>query len=325
MARGGRVLRGGSGVVAGALGLAALSLASLSRAEAVRSLPTFGAGVEVVNLNLSVTDVSQRHVGNLDARDLVLLESGEPQEITLFARETVPLSLGILIDGSSSMGLHLKVTRAAALRLIGTLGPQDEAQVAQFDRRLRVLAGPTSDRAELEEAVRSLRADGETALHDALYVALKEVRAARGAGDLRRRALVLLSDGADTASLSRDEEVLDLARRAEVSVYAIGMPPPATLPSADRRPDYFLSALARETGGQAFFPASLADLDGVFERIAEELHTLYAVGYVSRNPSRDGGWRPLAIHTSRGDLLVRHRSGYYAPKGALGSPLRLTR
>jgi VWFA-related protein len=90
-------------------------------------------------------------------------------------------------------------------------------------------------------------------------------------------------------------------------------------------PDHFLSALARETGGQAFFPASVADLDGVFERIAEELRTLYAVGYVSRNPNRDGGWRPLAIHTSRGNLLVRHRAGYYAPKGAPGPASRLAR
>jgi Ca-activated chloride channel family protein len=303
--------------------LCGLGLGSDLSAE-TRPLPTFGTGVEVVNLNLSVTDVAQRYVGDLDARELVLLENGEPQEITLFARETVPLSLGILIDGSSSMRPHLRVTRGAALRLLSTLRSADEARIAQFDRRLRVLVGPTSDRAALEEAVHSLQADGITALHDALYVALKEEGRTRGASEVRRRALLILSDGADTASLSRDEEVLELARRTDVTVYTIGLPAPRPGVEASG-PDYFLTALARETGGQAFFPASLADLDGVFERVAEELRTLYAVGFVSRNPRQDGGWRPLAIHTSRPNLLVRHRAGYYAPRGVLGSALRLAR
>jgi Ca-activated chloride channel family protein len=150
-----------------------------------------------------------------------------------------------------------------------------------------------------------------TALHDAVYVALKELQAA-GGDELRRRAVVLLSDGQDTGSLMSDEQVLDLARRGEVNVYPIGLRAShAGQPSPP--PDYFLTALARETGGQAFFPAALTDLEGVFERIADELRTLYAVGYVSDNPSRNGRWRRLAVHTARKNLLVRHRPGYYAP------------
>jgi Ca-activated chloride channel family protein len=297
----------------GTLGLGSSALG----AEALRPLPTFGTGVEVVNLTVSVTDLAHRYVGDLDARELVLFEDGKPQEITLFARETVPLSLTILVDGSSSMRSRLGVTRAATLRLIRALGPQDEAQVAQFDRRLRVLQEPTSDRAALERAVEAIRADGMTALHDALYVALKELQASREE-EVRRRAVVVLSDGDDTGSLMSDDQVLDLARRTEVNVYPIGLQDSTfRLPSPP--PDYFLTALARETGGQAFFPATLTDLEGVFERIAEELRTLYAVGYVSGNPSRDGHWRHLAVHTARKNLLVRHRLGYYAPTGSRGA------
>jgi len=303
-----------------ALGTAGLSAGSV-RAEALRPLPTFGAGVEVVNLNLAVTDAGHRHVKDLDAGDLALFEDGVRQEISLFARETVPLSLTILIDGSSSMRSRLRATRAAALRLIHALGPGDEAEVAQFDRRLRVLQQRTSDRASLERAVAAIEANGATALHDALYVTLKELRTGRG-DELRRRALVVMSDGQDTASLVSDDQVLELARRTEECIYAIGLRAPVA-GEAIEPPDYFLTALARESGGQAFFPTAVADLDGVFERIAEELRTLYAVGYVSANPATDGGWRRLAIQTARQNLLVRHRPGYYAPAPRPASAVRV--
>jgi Ca-activated chloride channel family protein len=295
--------------------------AGSARAEALRPLPTFGAGVEIVNLNLAITDVRHRHLKDLDASELTLFEDGVRQEISLFARETVPLSLTILIDGSSSMRPRLPATRVAALRLIHSLAPGDEAQVAQFDRRLRVLQEPTSDRAALEQAVAAIEANGGTALHDALYVALKELRA-RPDDELRRRALVLLSDGQDTASLVSDDQVLELARRTEQCIYSIGLRAPADGETIAPT-DYFLTALARESGGQAFFPRAAGDLEGVFERIADELRTLYAVGYVSANPAVDGGWRRVAIQTARQNVLVRHRPGYFAPTPRPASAIRV--
>jgi Ca-activated chloride channel family protein len=236
------------------------------------------------------------------------------QPLSLFTRETWPIALTVLIDSSDSMNLTLPVVQAAARRLLRTLGDGDRAEVAQFSRRLTVLQEPTADLAALEAAVDSVRVDGDTALYNALYVALKEIAARRREGELARRALVVFSDGNDTASMMSDDHVLEVARRAGVSVYTIGFRPAvASAVPADPLPVYFLNAVARETGGKAFFPSSLDDLDGVFDQVARELRTLYGVAYVPSNPERDGGWRRINVRTLRPNLLVRHRTGYYAP------------
>jgi Ca-activated chloride channel family protein len=135
----------------------------------------------------------------------------------------------------------------------------------------------------------------------------------------RRRAIVLLSDGEDTASLATDEQVLDLARETEVAVYVISLRPDRAVdrsrPSASIA-THFLTALARDTGGQVYFPSALSELEGVYERIGEELRSQYTLGYVSSNPRRDGKWRHIVVRTaSRDDLQVHYKIGYYAPKG----------
>src|SRR5262249_33636484 len=151
-------------------------------------------------------------------------------------------------------------------------------------------------------------------LYTAIYVALGEL-AADHRGEVRRRAIVVLTDGEDTASLVSDEQVLERARRAEVNIYTIGLRANA-LPTENTLPTYFLTAIARDTGGRAYFPTSLGDLDGVYERIAEELRTLYVVGYVSTNQRSDGKWRRIAVQTGRDNLLVHHRTGYFASTSA---------
>lgn len=299
-----RLLRG----VAGALVLGGVPV----QAESLRAVATFGVGVEVVNLDLAVTDTKDQPVTDLTGSDLTVYEDGVPQELSHFTRERLPLSLTILVDGSSSMQPHIAVARAAALRLIATLGPTDQAQVAQFTRRYTVLQDFTPDRARLEAAVAQVEARGETSLYGALYVALKELAARRPEGEHCRRAVVVLSDGEDTTSLVSEEQLLELARRSEVSAYAIGLRGAPT-PTGPTVPVFFLTTLARLTGGRAWFPRALGELDGVYARIGEELRTLYGVGYVSSNPRRDGKWRTIAVHSLRANLLVRHRPGYYGP------------
>ncbi len=289
-----------------------LSAAPLG-AESLRAFPTFVAGVEVVNLDLAVTDTRDRPVTNLAGSDLAVYEDGVPQELCIFTQERLPLSLTILLDGSSSMQPLITVAQAAALRLIRTLGPTDEAQVAQFTRRLTVLQDFTSDRVRLEAAVGRVVAEGETSLYAALYIALKELVAGRRPGEDRRRAIVVLTDGEDTSSIVTEEQLLDLGRRSEVAVYAIGLRGAPT-PLASTVPVFFLTTLARETGGRAWFPRALGELDGVYGRIGEELRTLYGVGYVSGNSRRDGKWRAIAVRALRANLLVRHRPGYYGPE-----------
>ena len=303
----------------GAVLITAWAAASFA-ADAPR-IPTFGVGVEVVNLNLSVTDVKGRYVTDLGERDLAVYEDGVRQEICLFTQEKWPISLAVLVDGSGSMNPVLPVAQDAAARLLRTLGPRDQASIVQFNRRAAVLQDYTSDLPALEGAVRRIQAEGETALYTSLYVTLKGLAARRKDGELGRRAVVVLSDGEDTVSAVTDEQVLELARRAEVAVYAIGLLPPRAGSSGRAPvPTYFLSALARDTGGRAYFPATLGELDGVYGQIAEELRTLYGLGYVSSNLARDGKWRQIAIQALRANLLVRHRSGYYASRA--GAVLR---
>jgi Ca-activated chloride channel family protein len=306
------------GLLLRAVGVLLLLLSGVGlRAETRRPIPTFSVGVEVVGLNLVVTDSGGHQVPGLNAEDITLLEDGVAQPISLFAQEEWPIRLQLLIDGSGSMATALPVAKSAATRLLRTLGPGDEAEVAQFNRGLRVLQASTGDLSALERAVDAVSAAGDTALYNALYVTLKDQARNRNADEMQRRAIVVLSDGEDTASMVDDEQLIDLARRAGVAVYTIGLltRPAAGLP-APTVPTYVLTALARETGGRAYFPRSLAELDGAYDLIASELRTLYGVGYVPLNPSADGRWRRIAIRTRLGNLLVRHRSGYYSPGGS---------
>jgi len=298
-------------------------VAGALQAESRPRVPTFAVGVEVVSLNLVVTDAGGGQVTGLRPDDITLLEDGVAQPISLFAQEEWPIRLHVMLDASGSMGSVLPVAKRAAQRLLRTLRPVDEAEVAQFSRSLRVLQETTGDIEALERAVDAVSPQGDTALYNALYVTLKDQARRHDADEMQRRAIVVLSDGEDTASMVDDEQLIDLARRCGVVIYTIGLlTPPTVGQPAPTVPTYVLTALARETGGRAYFPRSLAELDGAYDRIASELRTLYGVGYVPLNPSADGRFRRIAIRTRQGSLQVRHRTGYYAP-GASRSALRI--
>jgi len=300
-----------------ALVIALLTTSLEGRAD--KASLVFHSGVELINLNVCVTDGRNRYITDLGEADFTVLEDGVRQQVALFTRRRLDVSLVVMIDTSASMEMKLPVARAAALRLVKALGPADAAEIIQFNERASVLEGFTSDKATLERAINNTRASGATALYTALYVALKDLARERKAGDLRRYAIALLSDGQDTASRVTDEQVLDLARKNEVVVYSIRPRSGESVSNDPQGPgeaDYFLSVLGRDTGGQAFFPASLSELNGVYDRIAEELRSEYSLGYVSSNASRDGRWRRIGILTpGRGGLQVRHRPGYFAPRG----------
>jgi Ca-activated chloride channel family protein len=291
------------------------------RADRTPRVPTFGIGVELVSLNVVVTDQRGHPVPGLGPSDVDVLEDGVRQPISLFAQEEWPIRLQVLLDASGSMGPVLPAAKRAARRMIATLREGDEAEIAQFTRRLTVLQESTGERHALDQAIDSVQLGGETALYNALYVALKEHVRTRESEELSRSAIVLLSDGEDTASMVGDEQLIDLACRSRVVVYPIGLLPRAGEGvRASPVPTYFLTRLARETGGRAYFPKSLDELESAYTMIATELRTLYGIGYVSLNPRADGGWRHLAVRAPQG-LLVRHRSGYYAPDASSGRRL----
>jgi Ca-activated chloride channel family protein len=185
----------------------------------------------------------------------------------------------------------------------------------QFNDRTTILQDFVADHDALDSAIGRTEAAGPTALHNALYVALKELEKQKTQA-LRRRAIVLLSDGEDTASLVSDDQVLDLARKTEINIYAISLRPRRM---QDRNAVKFsqaahlLTALTQDTGGQVHFPNSLSELDAVYDRIAEELRTQYSLGYVSNNGRRDGKWRRIVVRIpAREDIQVRHKLGYFA-------------
>lgn len=287
-------------------------------AQARPQAPIFGTGIEVINLSLSVTDAQNNFVTSLGQRDFAVFEDGIRQDLSLFTQENLPISLVLMIDVSASMEEKLATAQAAAIRFTRTLREQDLAQVVQFNDRSTTLQPFTNDLAALETAIRRTETSGPTALHNALYVALKDLTRDKKAAELRRRAVVLLSDGEDTASLVSDDQVLELAKKSEINIYAISLRPSR---ASDRQrqafsqAEYLVNALARETGGRAFFPASIGELESVYDRIAEELRTLYSVGYVSSNARRDGKWRRIVVRVpDREGLTVRHKLGYYAPR-----------
>ena len=208
----------------------------------------------------------------------------------------------------------LPQARAAASRFVKTLRPQDLAQIVQFNDRSTVLQDFTNDHALLEAAINKTDAAGPTALYNSLYVALKDLAKQKKAGELRRRAVVMLSDGEDTASLVSDDQVMELARKTEIAIYPISLRPSRARTAAagfqpGRAP---ADALTQETGGQVHFPQSLSELDAVYDRIAEELRTQYSLGYVSQHQRGRQVAAHRCAHPCPRRLQVRHKLGYYA-------------
>lgn len=281
--------------------------------------PVFGAGVEVINLNVTVTDGRGRYVTDLGQPDFAIFEDGVRQDVSIYNHEDLPISLAVMMDTSASMEEKLPTARAAAIRFIKTLRPQDMAAVIQFNDRVTTLQDLTPQQGLLEAAVNRTEASGPTTLRNALYVALKELdREKRVTGQLRRRAVVLLSDGEDTASLVSDEQLLELARKTEINVYCIALRQKRTsTQSANKfsQAAYLMTTLSQDTGGQVYFPNSLSELDAVYDKIAEELRTQYSLGYVSNNGRRDGKWRRIVVRVpTREDIQIRHKLGYFAPR-----------
>ena len=287
---------------------------------------TFKSSVDLVTLNVTVTDEKERHVAGLGQLDFQVLEDGVPQDLTFFAATQVPLDVALLIDVSSSMQDKLGLVQQAADRFLRTLRAGDRGEVVAFNSQTKVLQAFTSDVPKLRTAVRQTAARGGTALYAALYITLDQfMKAKAGSTEVRRPAIVLLTDGQDTASLIQFDDVLERARRAGVAIFTISVISKFDAMQAEgqggRRflgdSDYSLKTLAKETGGRSFFPMELSELDGVYGSVADELSAQYALGYVRQSPSSDGGYHKILVRVlSRADARPRTRMGYYSPRAA---------
>lgn len=276
----------------------------------------FRAGVEIVSLNVTVLDGQNHYVTDLTETEFSVFEDGAKQELAFFNRTNLPIALSLLIDTSASMEQRMTTAQEAAIGFVQKLRPQDLAQVVDFDSRVEVAQDFTSDKALLEQAIRATAAGGSTALHNAIYISLKELAKmrAKNASDVRRQAIIVLSDGEDTSSLVSYEEVLELAKRSETAIYTIGLQPrEAGGAKGFREAEFVLRQLGQETGGRAFFPQRSEDLKDVYGQIADELSSQYSVGYASKNGRRDGAWRRVVVQVARPNLTTRTKRGYYAP------------
>jgi len=280
---------------------------------------TFKSGVDVVALNVTVLDPQARLLAGLSRDKFSVFEDGVRQDIAYFETSEVPLDLALLIDSSVSMEPKLAFVQKAAAGFVDALRDGDRAAVYAFASYVRPLQAFTADRGLVRQAIQSTTAAGGTALYNAVYVALRAFDKA-GDGRVRRRAIVVLTDGEDTASVMTFDDLLAEAKAAGVTIYTIGLHADSPAVYAARQTkgyfstaDFAMKQLAGETGAKAFFPTGLSSLAAAYAEIGRELATQYAIGYVSRNPMRDGAFRRVTVRISDSPgAQPRTRTGYLA-------------
>jgi Ca-activated chloride channel family protein len=276
----------------------------------------FRGNADIVVLNVTVTDGESRFVSNLNPEDFQVFEDGVLQQISNFTREPQPIALSILLDTSTSMERKLPIAQEAAVGFSKRLGAKDVAQIVGFDSHEEILQDFTNDRAALERAIRRTTVGGSTALYTALYTGLTDLQRIRAQSpdELRRQALIVLSDGEDTSSLVDFDMVLDLAKRTGVTVYAIALRSKGETPTHGyNEGEYVLRSLSQETGGRLYHVDELAQLGSIYQQIADELANQYTIGYTSKNAKPDGSFRKIMVRIARPGVSARTKTGYFAP------------
>jgi len=276
------------------------------------------SGIELVSLNVTVTDGSSKYVTDLNEDEFEVYEDGSKQKLTFFSKTQQPISLALLLDTSASMDERMAIAQEAAIGFARQMHKDDQAEVIDFDSQVRVLAPFTNDAAALEKAIRLTAPNGSTSLYNAIYISLKELKKVKAAAtsEIRRQAIVVLSDGDDTSSLIEFDEVLDLAKRSETAIYAIGLRQGEIGRREFKEAEFVLKQLAQETGGRAYFPTDARELPKIYQAIWDELSSQYSIAYSSSNPKRDGAWRRIQVRLTRPSATARTKQGYYGPTGS---------
>jgi Ca-activated chloride channel family protein len=238
---------------------------------------TFKSGTSIVPVLTTVTDNQGRLVPNLEQEDFTVLDNGKPQPITLFQNETQPFTVVVMLDFSFSMTTHLDLLKAATEQFILRMLPQDKGQVGAFSDKIQFSGEFTNDRDDLVAALKDLQFGNPTRLYDAIDASMDELKDVEG-----RKIVLVFTDGDDTASRRGMGDVLDKAKMTETMIYAIGLEsefPIAPGRMQRTRPDRGLRRLADETGGGYFELKKTTELAPTFTRVAQELHSLYTIGF----------------------------------------------
>jgi VWFA-related protein len=270
--------------------------------------------VALVVLPATVIDRQGGFVSDLGEQNFEVYENGVPQRIRLFKNEDIPVTVGLVVDHSSTMGSKLAEVTAAARTFVRSSNQEDEMFVVNFNENVS-LGLPrttrfTNSTAELERAITAAPAGGQTALYDAIAKALEELQA----GSRDKKVLIVVSDGGDNASARSLSQVMKLAEQSSAVIYTLGV---FDEEDPDRNPAV-LKRLALATGGEAFFPSQLSEVVAICGRIARDIRHQYTIGYVPSNLTRDGAYRAIRVRARANGhdrLSVRTRAGYIAGGG----------
>jgi Ca-activated chloride channel family protein len=281
---------------------------------------TFSVTAELVVLPVNVTDAGGNFVSGLTAQNFRVYEDGRPQTITLFQREDIPVTVGLIVDHSRSMGPKLSAVATAVSGFARSSNREDEMFVVDFSDRVwpEFFGGQpfTSDVKVLENAVASVPAQGQTALYDAVYEGLERLRF----GHRQKKALIIVSDGGDNASRRKYKEILALARQSQAMIYAIGL----VGETGQEENPRVLERLCRDSGGLVFFPHNVEAVGEISNRIAHDLRQQYTVGYApEKKKIGTGAFRKIQVKVSapgRSKMHVRTRTSY-SVAGEKHSPL----
>lgn len=293
------------------LAVVVLSLHSNTSAQQA----TFRSETELVTFGVTVTDRRGNFITDLEQDDFEILEDEKSQGLKYFTRGTEldagpEMHVGLLFDTSGSMGQDIQLARSAAIKFLNTLSDARDITLVDFDTEVRVSKYGQQDFPRLVERIRNRKPDGFTAMYDALGLYLQGADLDDG-----RKILVIFTDGGDTRSTLSFADTMTLLRASDATVYAVGFieNQPSNVRSQQR---LRLVQIAAETGGEAFFPTSMKQIDGAYEKIVAQIRAQYTLGYLSSSASKDGRWRKVEIKVRRPDLKdlrVQARKGYFAP------------
>ncbi len=276
----------------------------------------FLVDVNLVLVNVTVTDPFDRIVTGLDQNNFEVYDEKVPQKIETFSTEDAPISVGLIFDSSGSMGDKIEKSKEAALQFFKTSNPQDEFMLVSFADRPDMISGFTAKYENLQDSLLTVKSGGRTALLDAIYLGLTEMKKAT----TNRRALLVISDGGDNHSRYTENDIKKAVKESDVQIYAVGIFEPSA--SRGRTPEEaggpgLLAELAEVSGGRMFSVENTNELPDIAEKISVELRNQYVLGYKPSNLIRDGRWRRIRVKLDppKGlpPLQVYARTGYYAP------------
>jgi|SRR5579862_3477729 len=271
---------------------------------------TFRSDTRLVVLNVSVFDQEGKVVRDLPKNAFTIYENGEKQTLTVFRQEDVPISLGLIIDNSASMTDKRDRVASAALAMVKVSNVQDEVFIIHFNERVVLARDFTNNLKVLEDALRDIDSKGETAMRDALLLGIEHLR---HHGQRDKKVLLVVTDGEDNSSVETQAHLVEVAQRNDVIIYAVGLLG-AEEPASAARAKKQLNELTLQTGGRAWFPNDVAEIANITPEIAHEIRNQYILGYEPSNRATDGSFRKIRVDVDLPGVMVRTRSGYYAPR-----------